>query len=352
MNPVDPAGWTSSSLAAAEGPFSLSWKGVPQVEVYFYCRLQVPLGPENVEAFFAGGMDLLMERYVLPNTVFAIQESGNDGFPDRLIVARTSSGALVPVEKPTVQLEQPDGAELNTFMPAVASWRVPPHVGSRPPAQTELPLNSSQNSKNQSFIQEPGRIGGRPPSFVERPMSIREGLARKNTAQSTAPTTPLAAYEQQVKPRQLRASPPPDLTPVPKSPPPVAPQTPSQEEPASPDDHPIRWVALLSPDYLQPGPETRKALRKLRGYVKVAVAGIDDRAFLVRRMDRVGVPVDAIVALPPESDILASAIQCTPRELVVVAPNDVESPQGIRRIDAACDALDAVVTTLVSAFED
>lgn len=335
----------SIPIPSSAVPLFLAWESVPQVEVYVLCRLQVPVRPEHGAALMAGAFDLMMERWVLPPWAHGVVERAPGPAPHRLLVARLAGGRFLPVSSLAVVGEAgPNAVSLRDFGPPILTWSAGLRVGGGPPQPEAAPPVSYGVPFSRATVTERGSTGARPSAFVERPLSVREGrvLGQVGRGRGGRPlhSSPLEAYEKELRPRQVPGGRLPDL----RSPSAVAPPSgvanPS-DAPAAPPDlceppgeapTPL-WAVIASPTLLRDGPAARAALRMLRGFLRVALVGLADRAAIERWAGRAGVPLDGVFALPGDADTLPRALGCRSDEMVVFTLPGEAAPRGVRQIE-------------------
>jgi len=339
----------STPIPAGARVLQVSWEPDPEAEAYIYCRLTVAVGPEGSTALLAGGLDLMMERYVVAGNVTRLCESSPRA-GHRLVLVRTKGQRLRAVEG--CKLEAVEAAAeptLDRCGPPVDSWLAGQRVGTPPPAGPVMaPRGGSVRSR--SFIEEPNTAPAkRAPAFIEKPMTIREGVSRAavlkaaEEARKNKPTTPLQAWEMKVKPRQEKRSPAPTTKP---SPPPAV-DTPPVEVVEEDGDVALRWVLVGSDLLLRTPGLARPALRKLRGWFQVGFTGMADRAKLQRRADQLEVPLDGIFAMDPDHPNLAAAIGCRIQAVAVLVTEAEDTPPGARRVETTPEGLSDAVAALV-----
>ena len=325
-------GLQSAPVPTPDGPFAVTWEPLPGMGATVYCRLQVPIGPDQLPALLAGSLDLMMERTVLHPSVDTVSEPDAGGYPHRLLIARSAAGWLSFIPTLAFSRDAPRSTpSLSDFGPPVDDWQAALRVGTPPPRVTERPAEQDPNRVATATIAEPGYAGKRAPTFIERPISVKEGRARRSAP--PPPRTPLEAYERKVKPKQVRAAPLPDKETIAKD---AEAQVKEEAPPSAPlerEDAAITWVVLASPDLLQDPTALTATLRLLRGYFKLALTGVADRGHLVRRAERCGVPFDAIAALPSDSARLAEVLTDPPPTIAMVALADDPTPANLRRIE-------------------
>lgn len=319
----------SLDVSAVAGPITLRWDPHPGATAYVLCQLTVPVGPAQSGAFLSGGLDLMMTRWVLSSGTVRVSEPAERESGHRLVLARHGR-ALIPVE---CTLE-PGGGDasappLESFGPAVDRWDATPRVGT-PASEPEAAPPRLDPRPARATVVEPDtppaikRVG-----FVERSMSVRYGPAYGPAGSPSGPLPTIGEAYEGIRPRAAAGS-----------------RLPSKRTIAPPDPGeapggPPQWAVIASPELLVEVDSARRALRTLRGYFKVCVAGARDRGLLERRSDRVGVPLDAIYALEPDSPRLAAALGCHPSQLVVFVIPDVPAPEGAIRIESTAAGLAA-----------
>ena len=243
-------GLQSAPVPTPDGPFAVTWEPLPGMGATVYCRLQVPIGPDQLPALLAGSLDLMMERTVLHPSVDTVSEPDAGGYPHRLLIARSAAGWLSFIPTLAFSRDAPRSTpSLSDFGPPVDDWQAALRVGTPPPRVTERPAEQDPNRVATATIAEPGYAGKRAPTFIERPISVKEGRARRSAP--PPPRTPLEAYERKVKPKQVRAAPLPDKETIAKD---AEAQVKEEAPPSAPlerEDAAITWVVLASPDLLQ-----------------------------------------------------------------------------------------------------
>jgi hypothetical protein len=285
-----------------EGPFAVRWDPVPGAVAYVLCRLEVPVGPAEAQVFFAGGLDLLMERRVAASSVLAVAEPDSGGWGHRLVVARMPGRRLMPViARAGADADGPPPVTL-AQLPVIGSWHGPATVAADDPAP-QLP---QRPSPTRAFLDEPGSTGRSVASVIERGLTVREGASRGAASAAPAPPVELAA-----------------------------------------DDAPPLWVIVGSPALLDDAGDATRGLRLLRGRFKVALVGLTSRAPLDRLAERVGVPLDAVLALPPHAPALPEALGCPPhRALLLTLPEEAREGALPRRM-VARGGMEQAATELV-----
>jgi hypothetical protein len=333
------------SIAVSPGvaPLVLFWEAAPQAEAYVLCRLHVAVHPDNWRVLQVGGLDLMMQRWVLPAAVRAVREEEPGGVPHRLVVARLPGGRLAHV--PTLRVwpgaPPPGLPELGEFGPLARSWSDGVRVGTPPPPADERSrLRAPRHPGVRAEVQEPGGVSRQPPAFVERPLTVREGLQLRADASRapSAPRSPLEAWEKQVAPRRRPGGSLPDLR--------VAPPPPAETGPEPAEPRPPRWAVVAAPTLLRDPAAARAAVRMLRGFLRVALVGLSDRAAIERWADQLGVPLDAVFALAGDAETLARALGCRADELVVFTLPGEPAPASARQVEVEPEGFAAAVERL------
>ncbi len=318
----------SLDVSEISGPITLSWDLHPGASAYVLCQLSVPVGPKQATAFFTGGLDLMMTRWVLPPDQTAVSEPAERSRAHRLLIARQGR-TLVAV---SCRLEPgAAGPLVESFGPPSDRWDAGPRVGS-PPPEPESPGPRMRSNVARAFVEEaestpagPKRVG-----FVERSMSVRYGPAGREA--DPLPTIG-QAYEG-LRPRGAAGSRLPSLSGM------------GPPDPGEAPGGPPLWVVVASPDLIIERSSARRALRALRGYFRVAVAGARDRGLLERRVDRLGVPLDGVYALESDSPRLAAALGCHPTQIVLIVREGDAVLEGAIRVEATSETLVSVVMEL------
>ena len=334
--------FVSTPVTSTAAPLEASWPPHPEAEAYIYCRLSVPLNVRGAAALLAGGLDLMMERYVVAKTETTVTErSVRAGH--RMVVCRTAQRQLLPVAglalAPTSDTSH--ASSLEALAAATTNWwSQPPGAhgsGARPPT-------------TRARIEEP-TANRAAPAFIERPMTVREGRALKEAKDATAQTkhaSPSAAWESQVKPRMEKRRVTDAAAALTT---PAATEADPSEEQSLPEptpiteELPIHWV-LIGSQTLVRCKELVPNLRKLRGYFRVGFTGLADRAWLQKHADHCDVPLDAIVAMTPEHPGLWHALGSPAGGIAVIVTTEDATSANTRRVETTpaqltdtCDAL-------------
>ena len=330
---------TTLTVPAPEGepPCALRWSAVPGAEAYVVCRLRVPVRAADAKVLQAGGLDLLMERYVLPASCLVVGEDERVAWPHRLVVARLPGGRLRPAgEICWDACSEVDAPPLARFGPAAESWTAGVRVG-RPPAPRPEPgpRLRTENLPVTSTLEERGTTARKPAALVEGGLTIREGpLVRPRAPTMSRTPSPLEAYERQLRPRRVAGATLPDLRTMRPATTPAPPTDTAPEHPA-----PLRWAVVGSTSLLLDAPVARAALRLLRGFVRVALVSRLDRQTLERRAAQIGVPLDGLFALPPDAPTLPQALGCGANEIVVFTLPDEDALPGARHVEVPPERL-------------
>lgn len=333
--------------AAGAVVWTWSWTAIDDAVAYLFCRVKVPITPEASAGLFAGGLDLMLERYVLPGDVHTVVDDMSQGaseaepWPHRLVLARHPDGRLSPVAGLLVS-KAPSGASaddveapgLREVGVLADDWTTP--SGGRPGRSPSV------------------TSAGKPaPSFIERPMTVSEGVrmgAATRQAKASKPASPLEAWNKRVKPRKERGGrlpvlPPQVVTTIEEQTPTdsgeaaVATASPEGTETVEASEPRLEW-AILASDGLSMRPGlARAAVRRLRGFLKVGLGGIADRQKLQRRADAMDVPVDGIFALAGDHANFANAVGCRPENIVCFVLPEDPTPPGARRIEVTLSEL-------------
>ena len=209
--------------------------------------------------------------------------------------------------------------ELDTFGPPATGWDAAPTAGTPREHVEEGPRTYGTRRSTSSLDEpdQPGLAGPRRLGFVERSLSIRHGPAHQR--ERPLPT-PGEAFEG-IRPRAGAGARLPDLGSM------------ATPDPGDAPGGPPTWAVIADPELLNDAHSAARAMRTLRGWYKVAVAGSRDRGLLVRRAERVGVPIDQVVALESDNPRLAAALSCHPSQMLVFVIGDGAAPAEAIRIE-------------------
>ena len=151
--------------------FCVRWEAVPRATAYVLCRLQVPVGPAQEAALFSGGLDLLMERYVVGPAVMAIREARPSELRHRLVLARLP-GDRFEVADFRLAPDDGDALPLEDAGPPAASLSAPIPVGTPKPSASQGRY-ASPRRLSQTQVTEIGSTARNPSSFVEGSPTVR-----------------------------------------------------------------------------------------------------------------------------------------------------------------------------------
>lgn len=311
---------------------TLMWAPVPDALGYIVCQIDVPIGPDQLQALMAGSFDLMLTRVPVPAGVTRVRED-RSARAHRLVLVRLPGDRVDAVKR----LRLAAGAAPDA--PSLASFGVTARHATAPAEPPPLPRPRRGRGAGRAVIDEPGGTVQRSATVIERPLTVAEGrqIAAARLA-PVVPQSPLEAFESTVRPRtglQRR----PDMTTPPR------PKTSRGEGLKTP-----RWVVICSPDLLMDAGKARGPLRKLRGYLHVAAAG-SRLAHVQSRLDRIGVPLDRVMGLESNSDLIAEGLECPPGVIAAVALADEETPPGTRRFEATLADLSEVADRIIALVE-